>query len=66
MFEALLNAFRAPDLRRRIFYVAGILVVFRLLAHVPVPGVNAANLRELVAFIEQLRRDYRKGSSEAH
>ena len=25
MFEALLNAFRAPDLRRRILYVAGIL-----------------------------------------
>jgi preprotein translocase subunit SecY len=48
VFEALLNAFRAPDLRRRILYVAGILVVFRLLAHVPVPGVNAANLREFL------------------
>ena len=48
MFEGLLNAFRAPDLRRRIFYVAGILIVFRLLAHVPVPGVNAANLREFL------------------
>ena len=41
MFEALLNAFRAPDLRRRILYVAGILMVFRLLAHVPVPGVDS-------------------------
>jgi preprotein translocase subunit SecY len=48
VFEALLNAFRAPDLRRRILYVAGILIVFRLLAHVPVPGVNAANLREFL------------------
>ena len=48
MFEALLNAFRAPDLRRRILYVAGILMVFRLLAHVPVPGVDAANLREFL------------------
>ena len=44
MFEALLNAFRAPDLRRRILYVAGILMVFRLLAHVPVPGVDRAQL----------------------
>jgi preprotein translocase subunit SecY len=44
VFEALLNAFRAPDLRRRILYVAGILLVFRLLAHVPVPGVDKANL----------------------
>ena len=42
MFEALLNAFRAPDIRRRILFVAGILLVFRLLAHVPVPGVNRA------------------------
>ena len=44
MFEALLNAFRAPDLRRRILYVAFILLVFRLLAHVPVPGVDRAQL----------------------
>jgi preprotein translocase subunit SecY len=29
VFESLLNAFRAPDIRRRILYVAGILVVFR-------------------------------------
>ena len=44
MFEALLNAFRAPDIRRRILFVAGILLVFRLLAHVPVPGVDRAQL----------------------
>ena len=43
MFEALLNAFRAPDLRRRILFVAGILLVFRLLAHVPIPGVNSGS-----------------------
>ena len=40
MLESLLNAFRAPDIRRRILFVAGILIVFRLLAHVPVPGVE--------------------------
>ncbi len=44
MFESLLNAFRAPDIRRRILYVLGILIVFRLLAHVPVPGVDKAAL----------------------
>jgi preprotein translocase subunit SecY len=44
VFEALLNAFRAPDLRRRILYVGGILLVFRLLAHVPVPGVDRTQL----------------------
>jgi preprotein translocase subunit SecY len=48
VFEALLNAFRAPDLRRRILYVAGILLVFRLLAHVPVPGVDPAQLKSFL------------------
>ena len=44
MFESLLNAFRAPDIRRRILFVLGILIVFRLLAHLPVPGVDKAQL----------------------
>jgi preprotein translocase subunit SecY len=44
MFESLLNAFRAPDIRRRIFFVLGMLIVFRFLAHVPVPGVDRAQL----------------------
>jgi len=44
VFDALLNAFRAPDLRRRILFVAGMLLVFRFLAHVPVPGVDRAQL----------------------
>jgi preprotein translocase subunit SecY len=50
VFEGLLNAFRAPDLRRRILFVAGILVVFRLLAHVPVPGVDRD---QLASFLDQ-------------
>jgi preprotein translocase subunit SecY len=44
VFDSLLNAFRAPDIRRRLLYVLGILIVFRFLAHVPVPGVNQAQL----------------------
>jgi preprotein translocase subunit SecY len=40
MYESLLNAFRAPDIRRRILFVLGILIVFRALAHVPVPGAD--------------------------
>ena len=45
MFESLLNAFRAPDIRRRLLYVLGILIVFRFMAHVPVPGVDQTQLR---------------------
>jgi preprotein translocase subunit SecY len=46
VFESLLNAFRAPDIRRRILYVLAILIVFRFLAHVPVPGVDTAQLKQ--------------------
>lgn len=46
MYESLLNAFRAPDIRRRILFVLGILIVFRALAHVPVPGADPAALRD--------------------
>jgi preprotein translocase subunit SecY len=49
VFESLLNAFRAPDIRRRIFYVLAILIVFRFLAHVPVPGVDRAQLEQFFA-----------------
>ena len=47
MFESLLNAFRAPDIRRRILIVLGLLIVFRGLAAVPVPGINQEQLAAL-------------------
>jgi preprotein translocase subunit SecY len=40
MFEALVNAFRAPDIRKRIFFILGMLIIVRMLAHVPVPGID--------------------------
>ena len=46
MFESLLNAFRAPDIRRRIFFVLGILIVYRMLAQVPLPGIDRAALAD--------------------
>jgi preprotein translocase subunit SecY len=45
MFESLLNAFRAPDIRRRILFVLGILIVYRLMAQIPLPGVDRDALR---------------------
>jgi preprotein translocase subunit SecY len=46
VFESLLNAFRAPDIRRRIFFVLGILIVYRMLAQVPLPGIDREALAE--------------------
>jgi preprotein translocase subunit SecY len=46
VFESLLNAFRAPDIRRRIFFVLGILIVYRVLAQIPLPGIDRDALAE--------------------
>ncbi len=40
MLEAIANAFRIPELRRKILFTLGMFVVFRLFAHVAVPGAD--------------------------
>ena len=47
MLQAVANAFRLPDLRKKILFTLGILIVYRLASHVPVPGVDAAGLARL-------------------
>ena len=47
LIQAMIDAFRTPDLRARILFVLGMLVIFRLLAHVPVPGVERSALGNL-------------------
>jgi preprotein translocase subunit SecY len=49
VLDALVNALRAPDIRRRILFVLGMLVVYRFLAHIPVPGVNVAAVQNILA-----------------
>lgn len=41
MFQTISNIFRVGDLRRKIFFTLAMLVVFRIGAHIPAPGVNA-------------------------
>jgi len=43
----MLDAFSLPDLRRRIIILVGILVIFRFVAHVPLPGVDLNALQAL-------------------
>src|ERR1700756_5239258 len=45
MFAWLANAWRVPELRRRILFTAGVLAVYRLGSWVPAPGVNQAALQ---------------------
>ena len=44
MFAWLSNAWRVPELRRRLLFTAGILAVYRFGSWVPAPGVNQAAL----------------------
>ena len=47
LLQAMIDAFSLPDLRRRILITFGILVAFRFVAHVPLPGVDLDALKEL-------------------
>jgi len=48
MIQAVRNAFTLPDLRRKLLFTLAILIIYRLAAHVPVPGVNQTALKNLL------------------
>jgi len=47
LLQAMYDAFSLPDLRKRILITVGILVVFRFISHVPLPGLNPDILKQL-------------------
>ncbi len=49
MFDRLIQIWKAREVRNKILFVLGMLVVFRLAAHIPIPGVNQAALKSLFA-----------------
>ncbi len=49
MIDGFRNAFRLPDLKRRILFVFGALFIFRLGAHIPTPGIDAKAMVDMVA-----------------
>ncbi|MFN8512469.1 MAG: preprotein translocase subunit SecY [Thermomicrobiales bacterium] len=48
MLQAVFSAFKIPDLRRKIIFTVLMLLVFRVIAHIPVPGVDLAALEQLL------------------
>ncbi|TSC53210.1 MAG: preprotein translocase subunit SecY [Parcubacteria group bacterium LiPW_72] len=48
-WEKLISIFKIRDLRKKIFFVLGMLVLFRVAAHIPVPGVDVEALRQFFA-----------------
>src|SRR5437660_2702373 len=47
MFGWLVNAWRVPELRRRLLFTAGILAVYRFGSWVPAPGINESQLSSI-------------------
>jgi len=41
------KAIKSPDIRRKLIISAGILVIYRLIAHIPAAGIDQASLRAL-------------------
>ncbi len=48
MFKTLRNAWSIPDLRKKMLYTLLMIFVFRLGTYIPVPGLNASALKQLV------------------
>ena len=49
MFSAIARVFRTPDLRRKIAFTLGIIVLYRLGAHIPSPFVDFSNVQQCLA-----------------
>ncbi len=46
MWDKLVQIWKTPDLRKNILFVLAMLVIFRLAAHIPIPGVDPLALRK--------------------
>jgi len=49
LLSAFAQAFRTPDLRRKLLFTLGIMALFRLGAFIPAPGVSYANVQQCAA-----------------
>ena len=47
MFQSLMNAWKLPDLRKRLLFTAAIIAIYRFGCYIPVPGVDLQALKEL-------------------
>ncbi len=44
MLQTFANMFKIPELRKRIFFTLSVLLIERIVAHIPSPGINASAL----------------------
>jgi preprotein translocase subunit SecY len=49
LLQAVYDAVQQPDIRKKLLFTAMILVVFRFMAHIPIPGVDPTQIEAAVA-----------------
>ena len=49
MFKTIKNAFKTPEVRKRILYTLLLIVIFRFGCFITVPGIDAVALNDLVS-----------------
>ena len=47
LIQAAIDAFSLPDLRFKILFTLGMLAIYRFVSHIPIPGIDTFQLREL-------------------
>ena len=52
MLSAYVNAFRTPDLRKKLLFVLLVIVIFRAGSQIPTPGVNVRHVHDCIAGID--------------
>lgn len=51
-YQAIIQIFKIRDLRNKILFVLAIFAIFRIMANIPIPGIDVGNLK---AFFEQFQ-----------
>lgn len=49
LINKLIRIFKDKELRKKIFFVLGLLIVFRIAAHIPIPGIDVVALQNFFA-----------------
>ncbi len=49
MLSIITNIFKIPELRKRIFFTLGLLIVYRIGCYIPTPGINSQALSDIFA-----------------
>jgi len=49
MLKAVYNIFKIPDLRNRVLFTVGLLIMYRIGFHIPIPGIDQSKIEAAVA-----------------